>query len=267
MQTENALPGADTSAAASASDQNVVEGAAAEVSEESQAAETKPAQESKPEKTPEQREIDRLRRGIDRKTRQLAEARAHANLTRAPVERTNHQSADDSEPLSLTRAQIDELVKAEAAKLAPTLRDQAAEVERRTGVVQGLAKAWGQERFDELASDLDDAFGGLMDRDGRPRPAAEAIFEADEPARVIEYLADPDNADEAERISRMSAAQAGKAIAKLEAKLAATPAKNKPAASKAPAPLEAIRGAGPASKSPAQMSDAEYAKWRKSGKA
>lgn len=266
MTTENALPGADTTAAAGATDPNVIEGAVNEVSEGDQKAEAAP-QEAKPEKTPEQREIDRLRRGIDRKTRQLAEARAHANLTRQPIERTNQQSADDSEHLSLTRAQIRELVTAEAAKLAPTIREQATEVERRQGVVQGLTKTWGETRFNELSSDLDEAFDGLMDRSGAPRPATEAIFEADDPAKVIEYLADPENSEDAERISRMSAAQAGKAIAKLEAKLAATPAKTKPAASKAPAPLEAIRGAGPASKAPAQMTDAEYAKWRKTGKA
>jgi hypothetical protein len=161
-----------------------------------------------------------------------------------PNQRNNDAPESDSEPLTLTRQQFQEMVKAEASKLAPTLKEQNAEIERRQGVVQSLAKTWGQERFDELSSDLDDAFGGLSDSSGRPKPAIEAVFEADEPAKVIEYLADPDNADEAERIARMSAIQAGKAIARLEDKLKADAAKAKPQPSKQPPPLESVRSQG-----------------------
>ena len=139
---------------------------------------------------------------------------------------------------------------------------QAAEEERRQGVIQSLAKTWGKERFDELSSDLDDAFGGLADRSGKPKPALEAVFEADEPARVIEYLADPDNIDEAESLARMSAAQAGRAIAKLEAKLSATPAKDKPKASKVPAPLEPVRGQGAVSTAPDPADTKAWIRWR-----
>jgi hypothetical protein len=218
--------------------------------------------ESKPAKTPEQREIDRLRRGIDRRTRQLAEARAQLGLTREPQQADNRTTSDDSEPISLTRAQIRELVTAEAAKLAPTLRDQATEVERRQGVVQSLQKTWGQERFDEVSSDLDEAFSGLTDRSGKPKPAIEAVFEADDPAKVIEFLADPDNADEAERISKLSAVQAGKAIERLEARLKTEKAKAEPKASKAPAPLESIRGEGSFSGAPNPADTKAWIRWR-----
>jgi hypothetical protein len=169
---------------------------------------------AKPEKTPEERERQRMQRGIDRRTRQLAEA------------------------------------KAEAHKLAPTLKEQSAEVERRQGVIQSLAKTWGQEKFDEISSDLDDALGGLTDSSGRPKPAIEAVFEADNPAVLIEFLADPDNADEAERIARMGAIQAGKAIARLEDKLKAAQAKDKPQPSKLPPPIESVRGQGAVSVAP-----------------
>jgi len=216
------------------------------------------ADKTKPEKTPEERERQRMQRGIDRRTRQLAEAKAEAAqaraqleaLTRGAQQRDNATKQDDSEPLTLTREQLQEFVKAEAAKLAPTLKEQNAEVERRQGVVQSLAKTWGQERFNELSSDLDDAFGGLTDSSGRPKPAMEAVFESDEPAKVIEYLADPENADEADRIARMSAIQAGKAIARLEDKLKADAAKAKPQPSKQPPPLESVRGQGGAPGAP-----------------
>lgn len=222
----------------------------------------KPA-EAKPEKTPQEREIDRLRRGIDRRTRQLAEARAQLGLTNRPIDGNNQASANDSEPLSLTRAQIAQLVAAEAEKLAPTLATQRAEATRKQGVIDSLAKTWGQEKFDEVASDLDEAFGGLMDGSGRPKPAIEAVFEADDPTKVIEWLAHPDNEDEAERISKLTAVQAGKAIARLELRIAEEAKAKTPKVSKAPAPLEPVRGAGNADKDPSTMTDKEFAAWRK----
>lgn len=250
--------------AAGQTDGNTIEGVAREVvtpvnGETKPEGEAKPDAEAKPEKTPEQREIERLRRGIDRRTRQLAEARAQQPNAQ---QKETHSPADDSEPLSLTRAQIQEMVTAEARKLAPTLREEAAESERRHGVLESLAKTWGQEKFDEVSSDLDDVFGGLTDRSGRPKPAIEAVFESDSPAAVIEWLTDPDNADEAERISRLSAAQAGRAIAKLELTITATKAAGKPQPSKAPAPLEAVRGQGSVTGAPDPSNTKAWIQWR-----
>lgn len=200
------------------------------------------------QKTPEERELARRQRAIDSRTKRLGKAEAERDhyrselerLTAQPIERNNRASADDSEPVSLTRAQLREMVAAEARAIA----EQQPEVKRRLGVVEVLAKTWGKERFDELSSDLDDAFGGLADRTGAPRAATEAVFEADDPKAVIEYLADPENLDEAERISRLGPVQAGKAIAKLEATLKTTAASAKPRPSTAPAPLEPVRGQG-----------------------
>lgn len=255
---------ATTAPAAGQIDTNTIEGEAREVAtpvdgEAKPEGEAKPDAEAKPEKTFEQREIDRLRRGMDRKTRQLAEARAQ----RAPLpQHENSQTQDDDEPLSLTRAQMREMVNAEAAKLAPTLRAEATEVERRTGVVDSLAKAWGKEKFDEVAGDLADIFGGLTDRSGRPKPAMEAVFESDSPAAVIEWLTDPDNVDEAERISGLSAAQAGRAIARLEDKLTAAKAASKPKPSNIPAPLEAVRGQGSVTGAPNPSDTKAWINWR-----
>lgn len=252
---ETALPTAET-AAASETEKPV------EATTEQPAVEA-PQAETKPEKTPEQREIERLRRGIDRRTRQLAEARAKLGLTQGPIAANNQGTADDSEPLSLTRAQIRELVTAEATKLAPTLHEQQTEAQRRKGVLDSLATTFGKERFDDLSSSLDSAFDGLVDGNKNPKPAVEAIFEADDPAKVIEYLADPDNEDEAEAISRMGAGQAGKAIAKLEAKLQAQAAKAKPQASKAAAPLEPLKGQGPVTKTLLDLDGDDFDKRRR----
>lgn len=269
MSTENALPAADQATAGQTDQSPEQIAATAALTEKNRAIdaaeETDENDDPKPkaEKTPEQREIERLRRGIDRKTRQLAEARAASSVavTREPKQEQNPRTGDDDTPVSLTRAQLAEMVKAEAAKLAPALREQASEAERRQGVVQGLAKTWGQERFDEIASDLDDVFGGLADRSGKPKPATEAVFEADEPAKVIEWLADPDNAEEAERISKMSLAQATKAITKLEAKLVGVAPK--PPQSKAAQPIEAIRGQGKSEKRLGDLSGKDFAERRR----
>jgi hypothetical protein len=182
-------------------------------------------------------------------------------LRQTPIDGTNRQPQDDSEPVSLSRAELDRLIKQEAAKLAPTIKQQEAEIEHRTGVIQGLAKTWGQEKFDTLASELDETFGGLADANGKPKPATDAIFEADDPAAVIEYLTDPDNAERAEAIGRMSAIQAGRAIAKLEAEIAAKRADSKPRASKAPAPVESLRASGGKTDDRAPTDPKAYMKW------
>ena len=230
-----------------------------------------PKEPAKPEKTPEEREKIRMQRGIDRRTRQLAEARAErdayqrqlSELTNQSIGAHNDNDGNDSEPLSLTRKQLAELVKAEASKLAPTLRTQEAEAEHRQSVVSSLAKAWGQEKFDEIASDLDDAFGGLRDSSGRPKPATDAVFVADNPQRVIEWLANPDNIDDAERMAKLNAAQAGKEIAKLEARFSEADAKAKPKESKAPAPLESVKGRSPSTKSLLDLEGDAFDKRRK----
>ena len=258
MDPENVLPNAEAQADAVAGEQPNPVDALAEPDAGTEGEKTEvEAKEAKPEKTEEQRELARRQRKIDRLVRQREELRAQLgrapnaqDLRQASVDGTNRQEQDDSEPVSLSRAELQRLVKEEAAKLAPTIKQQQAEIEHRTGVIQSLAKSWGQEKFDTLAADLDDTFGGLADANGKPKPATDAIFEADDPAAVIEYLADPDNAERAEAIGRMGGIQAGRAIAKLEAEIAAKKADSKPKASNAPRPVEALRGAGTANGAP-----------------
>lgn len=227
--------------------------------------EAKEAKEAKPERTPEEREHLRQERKISRLLQQRADLRAKlAGLTPAQEEAHNQEEQSDNEKLSLSRKELSELVDKEARKLAPTLKQQETEIEHRRSVVARLAKEWGQEKFDSYASDLDDAFDGLADADKKPKPAVDAIFESPDPASLIAYLADPDHADEAEAIARMTATQAGRAITKLEDKLAAKRAEAKPQESKVPAPIEAIRGDGKVNtKRLRDLSDDDFTKRRK----
>jgi hypothetical protein len=219
------------------------------------------AAETKKEKTPEQREIERLRRRVDNLTRQKYELRASAPAGGQQQQQQDHNQVDDDEPVTLTRAELQRQIAEQAQKLAPTMREQQAEAERRHGVVQTLAKEWGPEKFDTLSAELDEAFGGLADRSGTPKPATDAIFHADDPKGVIEYLTDPDNADEAASISKMGALQAGRAIAKLELKLEAAKSNAKPKPSNAPAPIEPARGGGVPNGMPDPSNTKAYIAW------
>ncbi len=105
---------------------------------------------AKKEKTPEQREIERLRRRVDNLTRQKYELRAGQQ---APQQEQKPQAGDD-EPVTLSRAEIDRMVAERAQKLAPALSEQRQEIERRQGIVQSLAKTWGQEEFDAKKAEL-----------------------------------------------------------------------------------------------------------------
>lgn len=227
----------------------------------------------KKEKEPWEREIARKDRRIDTLTRREASARAELDHYRRLQQALPNESQsgtngqDDDQPVSLTRKQIDALVTERAAKLAPTIKQQGDVEEQRRSVVAGLAKEWGQEKFDAYANDLEGAFDGLKDRSGRPKPATEAIFESDTPAALIEYLADPENAEEAEALGRMNDRQAARAVTKLEAKLQAdakqakAKAKAKPEPSNAAAPIEAVRGGGTVNSMPDPSNTKAYIKW------
>lgn len=271
MQTETALPIAPEATASGQPEAELLTKPTtfdAETGEEVKEEQAEGEPKTKPEKTEEQRRIDKLQRGIDRRTRREAEARAELAQTKRQLEEllatqsraTNSPQQDDA-PLTLSRAELAQMVKSEAEKLAPTLNSQKAEIEHRTKVIEGLAKDLGQERFDELAADLDENLGGLQ-RNGKATPATEAIFAADDPKAVIEYLADPEHADEAEAIGRMDLLRAGRAIAKLETKLEQSKALDKPRRSNAPEPVEpAKRGGGVISNMPDPSNVKAYIKW------
>jgi hypothetical protein len=253
QQTTAELP-ADTTATSGADDAGQGEGEG----------EQKPP---KAEKTEAEREADRLRRAIDRKTRQREEARAEAALLRAENERlrTTQSRAtntpEDEEPLTLSRAELAQMVKSEAEKLAPTLKQKTAEIEHQEKVVESLRKELGNEGLQSLIGDLNEAFDGAL-TGNKPCAAADAIFDAEDPQAVIKYLADPENADEAEAISRMNERQAGRAIAKLEIKLEQSKAAAKPQRSKAPEPVEPARGSGAISTMPDPSNTKAWIRWR-----
>lgn len=271
MTTENALPLGDNAAAGANNDDHTgadhenQHGDAGDAGNSTGAAEGEgnaASAEQQKEKTAEQRELARLRRRVDNLTRQKYELRAAVTPAQQQQQQQQHADENDDEPVSMTRAELQRHIAEQAKQLAPALTQQQAVVDRRQGVVASLAKEWGTEKFDTLASDLDDVFGGLADRSGAPKPATDAIFESDNPKGLIEYLTDPDNVEEAERIATMSPTQAGRAIARIEDKITAAGKAGKPKPSNAAAPLEAPRnGAGKTSSMPDPSNTKAYIAW------
>jgi hypothetical protein len=259
--TEAALPVVEQSAEASA--QQPAEQPADQTAEAQQEGGEQAEKPAAAEKTPEQRALERAERKIGRLVRQREELRAQLTqgLRTPPIESDNRPPEADSEPLQLSRAELQELIKAEAAKLAPTIKQQQDGIEQRAKLVEGLSKEWGSEKFDSLARDLNEAFDGLTDTSGKPKAATDAIFESDDPKGLIEYLANPDNADEAEQLSRLTDRQLGRAIARLEMKVAAQKKSDKPQPSKVPAPVETGRGQGSINRAPDPANTKAWIKW------
>lgn len=269
MSTETASPPAAEPAAAGGqqpADQPATEQTQqpeGQQAEGEQKAEDKPEDPPRKEKTPEEREIQRLRRRVDNLTRRLYQNPAQQpDRQHMPSDDgTTARSQADDESLTLSRKQLQELIAKEAEKAAPRIAEQRAQIEQRAKVVEGLERAWGKEKFDQYAADLADAFDGLT-VGTVPKPATDAIFEADDPRRLIEYLADPEHADEASAIARMGPVQAGRAIAKLETKLAAEKATKRPQPSNAPAPIEPVRGRGTINAAPDPSNTKAWIAWR-----
>lgn len=92
---------------------------------------------------------------------------------------------------------------------------------------------------------------------------AEVFAESEEGPAVAYYLAN--NLDQADRIARMSPLAAARELGRVEAKLIAEREKAAKKVSDAPPPPPKIEGSGDpkVEKDPSDMTDAEFAKWRK----
>lgn len=177
---------------------------------------------------------------------------------------TNRPQQSDDEPVSLSKSELQELIQQEARKLAPQVKQREDLIEQRTATVTQLRKQWGADKFESLTSDLGEALDGQTLDDGKTfKPAVEEILDSKHAGALIEYLTDPENADEAEAIGRMGERQAARAIARLEVKVQAMKAKDKPQVSSAPAPIESVRGQGNLKKSLFDLPPDEYAKRRR----
>lgn len=170
----------------------------------------------------------------------------------APKQAPKREAFSDDE--DFIRAQIEHAAEAKAReKLAQ--REQQEQQER-------IRESWSAKA--EKAVERYPDFDAVV---ANPTLAINAV--------MVEYIADSDlgadvayflgkNPERAADIAEMSPVKAARELARIEAELAAKPKANP---SKAPAPITPIGASAASTKSPAEMSNAEYLKWRKKGRA
>jgi hypothetical protein len=229
---------------------------AVETSSDEPQAEAK--EEPKPEKTAAEKELARERRRIAQLTRirreqeaEIALLRSNSPLRRQETDANNPDtSGDGSETLQLTRAELQERIRAEAEKLAPTINAEQSRQKQLQEAAAATRKELG-ERFEELTDDL----AAVL-----PAPKQLRVLTAEKPAALIQYLTDPENAAEADALAGMDDFDFGRALSRLETKAYAAAATQQPQRSNAATPVEPTRGRGTIKSGPPADTKA-YIKW------
>jgi hypothetical protein len=217
----------------------------------------------------EAKEADKLRKKLEKQQskidmlfaqRQEARERAHALEQRLlqprAIDDINGAGADDSDRVSLSRAELQQMIEREAKQLAPKIKEQQDEIEQRKSAARSLLQELGPDRYQEYTDTLADFL---------PAQSQLLILETESPRALIEYLNDPENEDELKAISRLSLEKQGLKLGLLAAQLKAKRSRDKkPEPSKAPQPLEPVKSQGDASRKPlALLSDKEFAERRR----
>lgn len=183
-----------------------------------------PGSEERAEKSPEQRELERLRRQLTKRDR--TQGKLHQELQQA---RERLSQIETAEPRDQPRESEDPRVLAREIAL----------VEKVTEKSNQIAKE-GAKRFPdfmEAVSAVTEEVGALFDQRGRPAPVMEAILDSDKPVDLLHFLGK--NPDLASELEGLTPAQMGRRIARLETQMAE---QAKPKTSSAPKPLEPVRG-------------------------
>lgn len=204
------------------------------------------------------KQLAKQQKRIDTLFGQRQEARERARqleqqlqLRAQSIGATNGTDAEDSGRLSLTQAELQEMIAREAKRLAPVVKDETDLEQRRSTAARALREELGAEKFQALTDDLSDHLSA---------EAQLLVLETESPRALIEYLTDPDHEAEAKSLSRMSPYQQGMKLGQLAEKLA----RKRPQRSEAPAPIEPVKPSGSAGPKPlALLSDAEFAKRRR----
>jgi len=216
-----------------------------------------------------------VQKRIDRAVRDKyeAEARSRALEERiAAMEQRQYQQPqprqqDTAEPTIDKFENFDEYVAAKAAYIAKqqiestlSAREQRQEAERQAAEQSKIADSWGK-RVMQATAEMPD-FEDVLSSSDLPMTGVmrQAIMESDVGPKLAYYLAT--HPEETAQISAMSGTGAVRALGRIEERLAS----QKPVVktTNAPAPVVPVGTRSTVKKDPGKMSDAEYAKWRKS---
>ena len=213
-----------------------------------------------------------VQKRIDRAVRQKYEAEAEAKHLRERVaffesQRAPEQKAD-GEPTIEQFDNFDKFVAAKAGWIAKqqiestlTEREQRQAAARESTERTKTVEQWNK-RVEEATAELPD-FEEVVASSDVPMtpPMQQAIMESDVGPKLAYYLAN--NPDEARNIAAMSPIGAIRSLGRIEERL------SKPSAvttTSAPPPVKPVGARSTVAKDPGKMSDAEYAKWRKTAK-
>lgn len=247
--------------------------AAAEIEKEATSAVQAEGQENAQEVKPEPPKDDALPKGvqkrIDRAVKQKYEAEARARVLEERLnqieQRIPQQPKSDGEPRLEQFDNIEDYVSAKARFIAKaelnetlTARDRAVAEEKAQAAQHQSAESWAKRLALATAEmpDFEDVVAS-SDVNFRDPVVLEVIKASDIGPKIAYYLAS--NSDEADEIAQMTGANAIRAIARIEAKLEY----GKASITKAPPPIEPNGTKAKAVKSPDDMSDTEFAAWRK----
>lgn len=219
-----------------------------------------------------------VQKRIDRAVRQKYEAEARAKMleervsameSRQTIQQQPRQQ-DNGEPTIDKFDNFDDYVAAKAEYIAGkkieatlTERERWQQAAYEAAERQKTADSWNK-RIAAATVEIPDFEEVLASSDVPVTPPMQqAIMESDIGAKLAYYLAN--NPEEAEQIAGMSPVGAIRALGRIEERLAT--AKPTVATTNAPPPLKPIGTKAVVTKDPGKMSDAEYEKWRKSGRA
>jgi hypothetical protein len=219
-----------------------------------------------------------VQKRIDRAVRQKYEAEAEAKILRERLQsfeqrqfqQPQQQGVDNNEPKIENYSDFDSYVAAKAKWIASqeverTLSeyDKRQMAERAATAHHKTVESWNR-RMAEATAEMPD-FEEVLSSSDVPMtdPMKHAIMESEVGPKLAYWLAN--NQAEALKIAEMSPIGAIRAIGRIEERLTGQNSVKKPTS--APKPLTPVGGKAAVSKDPGQMSDEEYAKWRRQGKA
>jgi hypothetical protein len=214
-----------------------------------------PEVDAKPEPTEseESKALKRMQRRIDKRTADVYRERAQ-NETLAqriaqleqrlqPADSQTPPNSDDLERVVLTKAQ--------------SIAQEIAQQQQITRNVQSVLSA-GKDlpAFDAACNAVNEELP-FYDRSNRPTPFLAAVLEFDRPAQLLHYLGT--NPDLAAELADLNPTRLVRRLDAIEREMSD---KGKPKTSAAPKPLEPVKAQG-SSKEPSEMSDKEFAAWRR----
>jgi hypothetical protein len=202
------------------------------------------SEEQRAEKSPEQRELERLRRQLTKRDR--TQGKLHQELQQA---RERLSQLEISEPREEPRQSVDPVVLAREIALVEKVAEKSNQIAKD-----------GTKRFPdfmETIAVIAEELGPLFDQRGRPAPVMEAVLDAEKPADLLHFLGK--NPDLAAELEGLTPAQLGRRVARLETQMAE---QAKPKTSSAPKPLEPVRGGASDSELRSDLSTEEWMRRR-----